>query len=271
MVRALSLHPLNALDASPRALIEIAGALGVELVCLFTHVPEAAAGRYPEVARADVPAIRGALEQAGVRLCNLEVFPLDRDDTPERFVPGLETGALLGASKATAHLHDVAGEQQAIDRFAAFAELAAAHGIVAGLEFNNFSGVRDVASAARIVRGAGRGALVLDTLHLVRGGGGAADAAAVADIVGYAQLSDGPRDIPPDRSWHEAVSERQLPGEGSFPLDAILRPLRTDTVFEVEVPQGTARKAGVPPHERARRAVEAARRVLAALDMAVPA
>lgn len=271
MARALSLHPLNALDARPTELIEIAGELGVMLVCLFTHVPEEAAGRYPLVTAADVPAVADALAKAGVRLCNLEVFPLDRDGALDRLAAGLEVGAALGASKATAHIHDADGEQNAIDRFAAFADLAARHGIVAGLEFHNFSGVKDVATAARIVRGAGRGSLVLDALHLMRGGGNAEDVAAVADLVGYAQLSDGPEHVPADRRWYEAVVERQLPGEGSLPLDAILRPLGKDIVFEVEVPQTAARKAGASPLERARRAVEAAGRVLAALDDAVAA
>lgn len=271
MARALSLHPLNALDARPIQLIEIAGRLGVGLVCLFTYVPAEAAGRYPLVAPADVAAVGDALAQAGVRLCNLEVFPLDRDGDLDRFAAGLEVGAALGASKATAHIHDAHSEQNAIDRFGAFADLAARHGIVAGLEFHNFSGVKDVASAARIVRGAGRGSLVLDALHLIRGGGSAADAAGVADLVGYAQLSDGPLELPAERRWHEAVVERLLPGEGSFPLGEILRPLRADTVFEVEVPQTAARKAGASPLERARRSVETAARVLVALDEGVPA
>jgi len=271
MARRLSLHPLNALDASPLELIGIAGRLGVELVCLFTHVPEAAAAFYPVVRAADVPAVQGALDGANVRLCNLEVFPLDRDDGIDHLLEGLETGTRLGASRATAHIHDVDSEQQAIDRFAAFAARAAGFGIVAGLEFNNFSAVRDVAAAERIVRTAGRGALVLDALHLVRGGGGPADAARVADLVDYIQLSDGPLEVPPARRWHEAVSERQLPGDGAFPLLDILRPLRADAVHEVEVPQSAARKSGVDAFERCRRAVEAGCRVLRMIDEEVSA
>ena len=260
------MHPLNVIDAQPVELIEIAGRLQVPLVCLFTFVPAAAAGRFPLVAPADVAATADALNQAGVRLCNLEVFPLDRDGDLERFAEGLETGAALGASKATAHIHEIESEQQAIDRFGAFAAMAAGYGIEAGLEFNNFSAVKDISAAARIVRTSARGSLVLDTLHLIRSGGAAADVQAFAGLVGYAQLSDGPLKMPAERRWHEAVAERLLPGDGAFPLPELLRPLGSAVVFEVEVPQGAARKAGTIAYERARRSVEAARRTLDTLE-----
>lgn len=271
MTRSLSLHPLNALDASPVELIDIAGRLDVGLVCLFTYVPESAAGLFPLVRTQDVSTVRQALDHTGVRVCNLEVFPLDRDGLPDDLIPGLETGAQLGASKATAHIHEIKSEQQAVDRFAAFAERAASFGITAGLEFHNFSAVRDVDTAERIVRAAGKGSLVLDTLHLVRGGGTAGDAARVADLAGYIQLSDGPLDIAPEQRWREAVSERALPGVGALPLVDILRPLAASAIYEVEVPQSTARKNGVDPLERCRRSAEAGRRLLQAIDEQVPA
>lgn len=266
MPRALSLHPLNALDADPLALIEIAATLGVERLCLFTHVPEAAAGFYPVVTPADVPGVAAALSNTGVTLCNLEVFPLDCDGDLAHLREGLETGARLGATNATAHLHGVTGEQHAVDRFAAFAERAACFGITAGLEFNAFSAVSDVASAARIVQQAGCGTLVLDSLHLFRNGGSLADAALAADLIGYIQLSDGPATLDADQRWHEAVRERQVPGDGAFPLAELLSVLPASAILEVEVPQTRARKDGVSALERCRGAVDAARRLLETLD-----
>ncbi len=99
-MRPLSLHHLNALDATPVELVRIAGQLEVELVCLFTHVPDAAAAFYPRVGPADVAGVAGALDASGVRVCNLEVFPLDRDGL-DHLGEGLETGARLGP-RATA-------------------------------------------------------------------------------------------------------------------------------------------------------------------------
>ncbi len=265
MERRLSLHQLTALDASPTDLIAIAEKLGVDQVCLFTHVPAAAAHVYPSVRTEEVAAVRAALDASGVTLCNLEVFPLDTNDAPDLLDSGLDIGAALGATRATAHIHDVESEAQAVDRFARFARRAATFGIVAGLEFNNFSAVRDVIVAERIVRSAGIGSLVLDTLHLARGGGGPADAARVADLVGYVQLSDGPETVPPEARWREAVSDRMLVGEGALPLGRIVSALSPSATYEVEAPQSAARKAGVDAEERCRRAVEAARRLLMTL------
>lgn len=262
MAFPLSLHQLTALDAPPDRLIRIAGALNCASVCLFTFVPEQARHIYPLVERDDVPAIADALANAGVTLCNLEVFPLDRDGDLERFAEGLETGAVLGAQRATAHIHDADGSRAAA-RFHAFAELAAGYGIEAGLEFNAFSAVRTAADAAQIVHAAGLGSVVLDMLHLIRAGEGAEDVTVIADLIRYAQICDGPATIEESARWREAVGERALPGQGDFPLHAILDALVSETVVEVEVPQSAARKAGVAPEDRARQAVEATRIVLA--------
>lgn len=263
MAFPLSLHQLTALDAAPDRLIRIAGALDCASVCLFTFVPEQARHIYPLVGPADVPTIAEGLADAGVTLCNLEVFPLDRDGDLERFAEGLEVGAALGAQRATAHIHDADGSR-ATARFHAFAELAAGYGIEAGLEFNAFSAVNTAADAMQIVRAAGRGSVVLDMLHLVRAGESAEDVAAMADLIGYAQICDGPATVEEAARWREAVGERTLPGQGDFPLRAILAALRPDTFIEVEVPQSAARKAGVTPEDRAKRAVAAARTILAA-------
>ena len=262
----LSLHHLTVLDATPVELIEMAGALGVASVCLFTHVPEAARGRFPMVAKADVAAIRGRLGDAGVSVANLEVFPLDRSGLRADLDDGLAVGAGLGATRATAHLHDVSSEQDAIDRFAAFAEQAARYGIIAGLEFNNFSAIRSTAEAERVVRGAGAGSIVLDMLHAVRGGDTAKEIAHAADLIAYAQLCDGPATMLSDARWHEAVGERLCPGDGEFPLVTLAGLLHDDTMFDVEVPQSAARKAGVPAFDRARKAVETSRRLLAIME-----
>lgn len=258
----LSLHQLTALDASPRDLIDIAHRLGVASVCLFTHIPEAGRGHYPPVGIDDALELRTVLNGHGMTVANLEVFPLDRPGPRDDLALGLATGAALGATRATAHLHEVSSDQEAIDRFAEFADQAAAHGIVAGLEFNNFSAIRDIASAERIVRAAGRGTLVLDLLHTVRAAVTSSDVAKAADLIAYAQLCDGPAFMPGNGRWREAVGERQIPGDGAFPLLELIKPLRTDVIFDVEVPQSSARKVGIPPFERARRAVEASRRLL---------
>lgn len=256
----LSLHQLTALDATPLALIDIAHALGCSHVCLFTHVPDAARGRYPLVSAEDAPAILAACARTGVALSNLEVFPLDGATDPAAFEPGLATGAALGAPRATVHIHDATFEE-AVARFTAFCDQAARHGIDAGLEFNAFSAVKDIASAEAIVRAAARpnARLVLDCLHLARSGGTAGQVAGAADLIDFVQLCDGPAEVAEDQRFREAVTERALPGRGSFALAEILAVLRPGTLIDVEVPQTGARKAGASALDRARAAVDASR------------
>lgn len=260
----LSLHQLTALDATPAELVAMAGKLGCAHVTLFTHVPERARGFYPCVTTGDVAMMRDALDSAGVSLCNLEVFPLDQDGGLDRFEEGLRVGAALGAPRATVHLHDFEDHAAAVRRLKAFCAVARDHGIVPGLEFNGFSGVKDIATAAAIVRDAGCASVALDVLHLMRNGADVGAVAANADLITYVQVCDGPVELgdDPNAAWREAVNERQLPGEGEFPLAAILRPFVGRAVVDVEIPQSSARKAGVSALERACRAVEAVRSVL---------
>lgn len=259
---ALSLHQLTALDASPARLVELAGAEGCDHVCLFTFVPEAARGRYPLVSAADVPDLSARMADAGVSLRNLEVFPLDGSEDFDAFARALQTGAKLGATKATVHVHEVSGIGEAVDRFGAFCDLAAGFGIIPGLEFMGFSAIADIGVAAAVVRGAGKGNIACDVLHLIRNGGSVADVAAHADIIGYAQLCDGPLSRPREEWWAEAVRARELPGSGEFPLVEIVRTLRDGTVIEVEVPRADDAKAGMTDAERVSRAVAATRTVL---------
>jgi sugar phosphate isomerase/epimerase len=61
--------------------------------------------------------------------------------------------------------------------------------------------------------------------------------------------------------------ERLVPGEGDLPLRDILAALPADIVIEIEVPQRSLALAGVSPIERLRPCVEAARRLLADVQL----
>lgn len=265
-IGGFALHQLTALDATPFELVAIAGDLGCDHVSLFTFVPPRGVGVYPEVKASDVPAMREAMAAAGVTLANLEVFPLDGAEDWEAFDRALETGAALGATRATVQPHgvDVAG---AADRIARFCDLAVPYGIAAGLEFNRFSAVEDITTAAQVVRAVGKPnvGIALDMLHLARFGDGADKVLPAADLVTYVQLNDGPLVIADEDRWHEAVRERGIPGTGEFPIVAALKALDPTTIiFDAEVPQARNRKAGMSAAERARLAVEGARSMLRA-------
>jgi sugar phosphate isomerase/epimerase len=102
--------------------------------------------------------------------------------------------------------------------------------------------------------------LQFDSLHLYRAGFTAADIAKLSpSIVGRAQLSDGPAEMPIDRQFDEALSNRLVPGDGELPLAEFLKTLPGGTVVGIEVPMGSLQAQGIGPEERVHRAVVGAR------------
>ena len=55
-----------------------------------------------------------------------------------------------------------------------------------------------------------------------------------------------------------------MPGDGVFPIAAILDAMPAATAVDVEVPSITGQQQGIPALDRARRAVEAGRRLMEA-------
>ncbi|AUW59554.1 xylose isomerase [Sphingobium sp. SCG-1] len=263
IVPRFSLHPLNALEATPVELVRMAAELECSHVTIFTHVPEQARGLFPLLERKDVDVFLEALAETSVTVGNLEVFPLEDDGNYRHLVEGLEIGRAIGARRATTHIHAIDNHALAVDRFRRFCALAAEYDVVPGLEFNAFSAVKDIRTAAAIIRDAGCGTLVLDVLHLMRNGAYVDSVAENADLVSIVQLSDGPLEIDEGGIWREAIKERALPGQGAFPLTDILAPLSGEIIIEAEIPQYRAEKSGCSAFERARRAMEATRAVIA--------
>ncbi|GAB1811021.1 sugar phosphate isomerase/epimerase family protein [Mycobacterium sp. MUNTM1] len=157
-----------------------------------------------------------------------------------------------------------------LDQFAALTESAAQRDIgtvvepVPGLTIGDLSAA--LAAAEYVGRSEFR--LLIDTMHLVRSGAGAAEVAAIdAEQIGYAQLNDTTLRPRSDDYMEEAMFERMVPGEGELPLHDLLSALPGDTVLEIEVPRRSLALAGVSPIDRLRPCVEAARRLLADVQL----
>ncbi|MDB5483748.1 MAG: Xylose isomerase domain protein barrel [Caulobacteraceae bacterium] len=261
----LSLHHLTALDVSPPELVTLAAALGCDHVCLFTQVQAETRALFPAVEDASMAeAVAERCAATGVSVHNLEYFPVAAETDPAVYRPALERGARLGAGRATAHIHD-AERGRSLATFATLCALAAEYDLRIGLEFTAFSKVSTLEAALAFVRDAGadNGDVVLDALHFFRSGG-EASALATMDLsrVGYVQICDGPARITEQQRMHEAVAEREVPGEGAFDLTAFVAALPPGPVVDVEVPQSARMAAGVSPLGRARLAVDGARRFL---------
>jgi sugar phosphate isomerase/epimerase len=143
--------------------------------------------------------------------------------------------------------------QRSFDQFAAFVAMAAAVGCPATLEFGPVFTIPDLDTALAALRHVGRPdfSLVIDTMHLVRSGAGAAELANLdPSLIGYVQLCDGPMVATREQYLHEARFERMAPGAGAMPLLDILAALPRHLVVSLEIPQRSLAEAGIGPLER---------------------
>jgi sugar phosphate isomerase/epimerase len=193
----------------------------------------------------DVPAaeVRSLLDRHGIAVAELDavvswlptVEPL-----PDAMRPPVDEGEfcavadLLAGPAGTPVLNVVdlvAGPTPPIDEcagaFAAVCDRAAAHDLRAAVEFVPWTRIPDLATAVAIVERAGRpnGGVMFDTWHHFRGGGTAADLAAVpAELIIALQVNDAPE---AERGARVAqpVQHRLLPGDGVIGVAEILADL----------------------------------------------
>jgi sugar phosphate isomerase/epimerase len=151
------------------------------------------------------------------------------------------------------------------DQIAVLAELAADRGMDTTIELAPGTTVSDVSSGLAAIDHIGRSdtRLRIDTMHFVRGGGTAAELAAIdPDRIGYVQLSDTTLQPRVDEYMREAMFERLVPGDGELPLREIVAVVPPDVIIGLEVPQLSLALAGISPFDRLRPSVEAARALL---------
>lgn len=265
-MRLLSLHHLVAIEISAAELVKVAAAVGADRVCLFVQSMPGASD-FPLVRPEDVPEVGRVMQGTGVTACNLEYFGLAADVDVGSFRPALEIGARLGATRATALAFD-ADMARLADHFSQFCELTPEYGIDASVEFMPLTPLASFAQAVTLVRAAGHAGrtIALDMIHMVRTGGLPSDLTASGPgLIGYAQLCDGPKVATADYR-EEAVHNRMPPGEGEWPLAQFLKQIPPDVPLSVEVPMNRLRDRGVSAVERARIAIDAARRLIEAVD-----
>ncbi len=168
----------------------------------------------------------------------------------------------LGAARAIAVNLD-ADESRAIDRLAAFAELARGRGVQPLFEFladQPFGTARTAADLARKIDGL---QIVVDLLHLVRSGGGATDLAMLdPDVIGYVQVCDGTLARVADYG-DEGANQRISVGKGEFPILEMLNALPRERVFGIEMPLRDKAEAGVSLFDALKPNVDATRALLA--------
>jgi sugar phosphate isomerase/epimerase len=265
MPRSISLHHIMAPELSAPDFAALAGRLGCRHVCLFTQSP-APGWRFPVVDEANFAEVRRSLTDHHLTAYGVTSFAVLPQGDVAAYEPALERSAQLSAKYASVRIADD-DEARATDTFARLAELAARYGIVASIEFTGYRAPEALDRTLRIIDGAGAGALSIDPLHIVRSG---ASLETMRDAgpqrIGYVQLCDGPAYAPEEAYLRESAAERLAPGEGAFPLSEILALAPPGRAVSLEIPSESQRQAGVPAEVRARHAVEATRRFLAAVE-----
>ena len=214
------------------------------------------------------------LSDTGLTVRDVEFLQLRPDTGPDDWMPALEAGAALGASTFSV----VGVDPDRARLTATLARLtadAAPYGIRPTLEPISYQPVSRVADAAAVARAAGA-AVLLDALHIQRGGSSIDDVRALEpSLVPCLQICDGPLATPESLELPaqlplgmtadgsvlqvEARALREVPGEGEFPLTELLAAVPPDTPISVEVPNATltARLSPVEFAARNRRGVEA--------------
>jgi sugar phosphate isomerase/epimerase len=107
---------------------------------------------------------------------------------------------------------------------------------------------------------------LVDALHFDRSGSLISDIAAIPfGRFHYWQLCDGPAERPAtsEEMMRAARTERMFPGEGGIDLASLTRAMPADIAVSIEVPTVELAKT-MGAYARARRALSAAKRVIAA-------
>jgi len=193
---------------------------------------------------------------------------MTRDADLAGYVAGLALGRELGARHAVTHIFDL-DRARAVDTLGSFSDLAAAQELKVCIEFCQLTpGCRSIHEAAWFVEQVDRSNVGVNIcpLHLIRSGGTAADIASLdARYLVNGQINDG-LGLHTSSDYFAEVHDRELPGDGEFPLQRILNALPAATPVEVKIPSDRRKAAGPSALEFARDACARSRALVEALQ-----
>ena len=239
--RKLSLAHLSLIATPPPQLIRIAARAGFDLVDLRLSPATPTDTIYATEERlALCRQLFPLLRDLDLKVWDVEIIRLKDETDPHSHLPLMEAAALLGASRIKL-VCDSSDPARAAALLGQLCELAAPFGLTLDLEYMVFSGVRSLSAALKLAALVERPNLqiLVDALHWMRAGDDTAVLRAAAPgQIGYVQLCDGPLLAPVGREAliQEARTDRLAPGDGEFPLDALLDAMPPNCVASLEVP-----------------------------------
>jgi len=209
--------------------------------------------------------VRMAFADTGIEFAIAEGLSIDSHVDFDTVREGLAIVRDLGANRVGITAWD-ADDARMQDTLSRCCDLAMEAGIRPMIEFTALSQVRTLRQAVEMA-GSGKFAglqVLCDALHLQRSGETPRDLAAVPhEIIGFAQICDGPSHSPSREAYmDEAIAQRGIPGDGNIPLSDFVRALPAQVQIGVEIPNRKLEQQGVSPLDRARLYHAAARAVL---------
>lgn len=243
-MRNLALHQITMTQGGPTELVLFAAKAGLKKVCLFTATPLTADGKpmFAIIEPSDKTEFQSLLADNDVSIINAEYFPIMPETDVARYTAALELAAALGAKRAVTHIHEVDPTRIA-DQLCTLCAMASDLGMEIGLEFTGFAkGCNSLEKAVKLHQAMNQSNLkiAIDALHLFRTGGTLDQLKAVdPQIIGYAQICDGPHFRKSDNYVEEAMN-RMIPSEGMFPLRALIDLLGAHVDLDIEVPHYAA-------------------------------
>jgi sugar phosphate isomerase/epimerase len=264
-MQTLGIDNLTAARSLPPEFIHAAAAVDVRSIGLFlTPLFGGAAAQRPLLTdKAMREETIRALRDHGV-LCNqAEGFRLSPESSEASYRASLDVAVILGARFL--NIVNIDPEPaRARDNLSLLCALAGEYGLQPLLEFSPNTQVHGLADALALIESdpSMNLKLMLDTLHLERTGGTPDDIKRLPPgVVGYVQISDGPRGWPGAEAYrYESRNERAIPGTGQFPLKEILALVpQDDFIVSAEVPLSSLEQQGIGLGERIRRIVEGTR------------
>jgi sugar phosphate isomerase/epimerase len=268
---------LTLLRLSPPDLVATAAQAGFDFVGVRVKAATAGEDEYPMApgsAMSKETLLR--LADTGLFVLDAEFVTLGPQSGPDEWLPALEAAAALDARTISVVSNDE-DRGRFTDTLGRLAADAQPFAVLPALEPISYKAVSRVDEAATLAEAVGC-AVLLDALHIQRGASSVDDVRALDPaLIPVVQLCDGPRVLPdsldvPDELplgmttdgsvlQAEARALRQVPGEGEFPLLALLAAIRPETPLSVEVPNAPL-QATLTPLEYAVRNREAAGRLV---------
>ena len=188
----IGLAHLTLLPLSPPELVSTAAAAGYDFVGVRVAAATRGERQYPM--EPGSPMSRDTLlrlDDSGLHVHDIEFLPVGQSTGPDDWQPILDAGAALGARTVSVAGADPEPGRLA-DTLAALVADARSVGIRPTLEPISYQPVRTVDGARSIAAAAGAGVL-LDALHIQRGGSSLDDVRALdPDLVACLQVCDGP-------------------------------------------------------------------------------